>query len=57
MKYTGINEIAEANNMIVLYPQIKKSIVDPVNPNGCFDWWGYSTFYPLSQEWATQRGK
>lgn len=39
----GINEIAEANNIVVLYPQVKKSILSPLNPEGCFDWWGYTT--------------
>lgn len=33
---TGLNEVAVTNNMIVLYPQAKKSLID--NPNGCFDW-------------------
>lgn len=35
----GYNEWAEANNIIVLYPQAKRSMY---NPNGCFDWWGYN---------------
>lgn len=29
---TGINDYAEANNIIVLYPQIKKSLLFPLNP-------------------------
>jgi poly(3-hydroxybutyrate) depolymerase len=40
--YSGLNEVAEANNIIVLYPQVSKSEVLPVNPEGCFDWWGYT---------------
>jgi hypothetical protein len=40
MELTGINDVAESNNLIVLYPQIKKSLV---NPKGCWDWWGYTT--------------
>jgi poly(3-hydroxybutyrate) depolymerase len=39
---SGLNEIAESNNIIILYPQAKKSILNPSNPNGCFDWWGYT---------------
>ncbi len=35
---TGYNEWAEANNIIVVYPQAKKSTVFPLNPNGCWDW-------------------
>ncbi len=40
--YTGLNEVAEANNIIVLYPQVSKSTALPENPEGCFDWWGYT---------------
>ncbi|CAF1131287.1 unnamed protein product [Didymodactylos carnosus] len=36
----GYNEVAELNNIIVIYPQVKSSTF-PSNPNGCFDWWGY----------------
>jgi len=35
----GYNEWAEANDIIVLYPQAQRSTM---NPNGCFDWWGYT---------------
>eukprot|EP01080_Neovahlkampfia_damariscottae_P007609 gene7609-11932_t len=40
-KHTGYNEWAEANNIIILYPQTKASY-SPMNPNGCWDWWAYS---------------
>ena len=36
--HAGYNEWANTNHMIVLYPQAQKN---KVNPNGCFDWWGY----------------
>lgn len=41
---TGYNGWAEANNIIVLYPQAKAvgSIMDPINPEGCWDFWGYN---------------
>lgn len=39
---TGYNEMAAANNIIVLYPQVEKSTQAPVNPEGCWDFWGYS---------------
>lgn len=39
---TGYNEVAENNNIIILYPQAKKSTLYPSNPNGCWDWWGYT---------------
>lgn len=38
----GMNQWAEANNIIVLYPYAKKSYSLPSNPNGCWDWWGYT---------------
>ncbi|WP_156948434.1 extracellular catalytic domain type 2 short-chain-length polyhydroxyalkanoate depolymerase [Marinobacterium jannaschii] len=37
----GYNEIADNNRIIVLYPQIKSSLI-PVNPMGCWDFWGYN---------------
>ena len=40
IELTGLNDIAESNDIIILYPQIQKSIV---NPEGCWDWWGYTT--------------
>ncbi|MGB0732257.1 MAG: poly(3-hydroxybutyrate) depolymerase, partial [Pontibacterium sp.] len=36
---TGYNNVADTNNIIVLYPQAKKSAL---NPKGCWDFWGYS---------------
>lgn len=35
----GYNRWAEANNIVVLYPQVDKS---SKNPNGCWDWFGYT---------------
>ncbi|NND44868.1 MAG: hypothetical protein HKN58_06060 [Xanthomonadales bacterium] len=35
----GLNEWAESNSTIVLYPQVAAS---PLNPQGCWDWWGYT---------------
>lgn len=43
IKETGYLEAADKNSTIVLYPQVKKSTTYPVNPNGCWDFWGYST--------------
>ena len=36
----GYNPWAQANDLVVLYPQIR-STLSPLNPNGCWDWWGY----------------
>lgn len=41
-KGTGINDWAAANQLVVLYPQTKASALAPMNPNGCWDWWGYT---------------
>ena len=38
----GYNRWAGANRIVVLYPQVKKSLFWPFNPRGCWDWWGYS---------------
>jgi hypothetical protein len=43
---TGYNRWAEANGIVVLYPQaqiIPSPTLDPFggNPKGCWDWWGY----------------
>ncbi|PZU09792.1 MAG: depolymerase [Sphingomonas sp.] len=38
----GYNGWAEANRIIILYPQVDKSEVAPFNPQGCWDWWGYT---------------
>eukprot|EP00756_Hemistasia_phaeocysticola_P024191 Hpha_TRINITY_DN15933_c4_g8::TRINITY_DN15933_c4_g8_i1::g.72981::m.72981 len=40
--HSGYNKWADANDMIVLYPQTSKSTFAPSNPNGCWDWWGYA---------------
>ncbi len=40
---TGYNEFADANHMIVLYPQAVASKGIPPNPKGCWDFWGYSS--------------
>lgn len=37
---TGYLGWAESNNIIVLFPQSKKSFLD--NPNACFNWFGYA---------------
>jgi len=48
--HAGYNEWAEANNIIVLYPQAEKNIFLN-NPKGCWDWWGYT-----GPEFETRQG-
>lgn len=38
-RHAGYNRWASSNRIIVLYPQTTTSTV---NPEGCFDWWGFS---------------
>jgi poly(3-hydroxybutyrate) depolymerase len=38
---SGIDAWADRNNIVVLYPYAVKSSTVPLNPNGCWDWWGY----------------
>ena len=40
--YTGLNEWAESNNIVILYPQAAPNSLFE-NPNACFDWWGYAS--------------
>ncbi|CAM3661625.1 hypothetical protein VA7868_00368 [Vibrio aerogenes CECT 7868] len=41
--HTGYNTYADANNLIILYPQIRPSTSNPYNPKGCWDFWGYTS--------------
>ncbi len=36
---TGFAQWADTNNIIVLFPQ---TATTPINPQGCWDWWGYT---------------
>jgi poly(3-hydroxybutyrate) depolymerase len=51
IKNNGLNNWADTNKMVVLYPQTKNSIFMPLNPQGCWDWWGYT-----GSDYATQNG-
>ena len=48
---SGINEWAESNRLLVLYPQVASSRMAPMNPYGCWDWWGYT-----NEDYANQSG-
>jgi poly(3-hydroxybutyrate) depolymerase len=59
----GYNEWADTNHLIILYPQTRKiglPGLDPfassplqVNPNACWDWWGYRD---LTNSYMTKTG-
>ncbi|HKQ27024.1 MAG TPA: PHB depolymerase family esterase [Burkholderiales bacterium] len=38
----GYNRWADSNRVIVLYPQVITRSWPTYNPNGCWDWWGYT---------------
>ena len=48
---SGLNEWAESNQLLVLYPQVASSKIAPMNPHGCWDWWGYT-----NADYATRSG-
>jgi len=39
IKDSGFARWADTNRLIVLFPQVATS---PINPQGCWDWWGYT---------------
>jgi poly(3-hydroxybutyrate) depolymerase len=49
VRNAGYNHWADANNIIVLYPQATPT---PSNPLGCWDWWGYG-----DANYATKTGR
>ena len=42
VRHTGLNAWAASNDLVVLYPQVRASALSPLNPQACWDWWGYS---------------
>jgi poly(3-hydroxybutyrate) depolymerase len=51
VREAGYNGWAEANRLIVLYPQAIKRYWGIYNPRGCWDWWGYT-----GAQYATREG-
>ena len=49
---TGFNRWADDNHLVVIYPQTRESYFSPINPQGCWDWWGYS-----GSDYATRDGE
>jgi hypothetical protein len=47
IEHAGYNEWADTNRLIILYPQTiagNPAEFEPLNPFGCWDWWGYTNF-------------
>lgn len=51
IRRSGYLEVAEANRIVLLFPQIEKSL-RPLNAYGCWDWWGYE-----GEDYATRDGR
>ena len=52
---TGFLPLAADNDVVIMFPQIKHSLLQG-NPNGCWDWWGYNGDI-LNFKYATKHGK
>ena len=52
IKESGYAHWADTNRIVVLFPQV---IASPINPQGCWDWWGYTGRDFLTRS-ATQIG-
>lgn len=48
---SGLNNYADTNQLVILYPQTTASSINPFNPNACWDWWGYT-----GADYATKQG-
>jgi hypothetical protein len=53
-KKTGYLEVAELNDIIVIFPQAAANILQG-NPNACWDWWGYLNANFLNREGAQMK--
>jgi poly(3-hydroxybutyrate) depolymerase len=62
-RHIGVNEWADTNAILVLYPQAHSTTVQELavqnpmsnmntNPNGCWNWWGYA----FDTQYLTQKG-
>lgn len=49
VKHTGYDQWADNNHLVVLFPQAVS--IPMKNPNGCWDWWGYT-----DEHYADQKG-
>ncbi len=55
VRSTGYNELADTNQLIVLYPQVRTSSLYPYNPAGCWDFWGYASINPYQPDFYSKR--
>lgn len=52
IEQSGYLPWAAANDIVLAFPQVKKSLAAPLNPHGCWDWWGYT-----GGDYATRTGR
>jgi poly(3-hydroxybutyrate) depolymerase len=50
VRRSGYLAAADAGAVVMLFPQVEPGF-QPLNPNGCWDWWGYG-----GETYATRRG-
>lgn len=50
----GFNRWADAYGVVVLYPQTRATFA-PLNPNACWDWWGYTGEHYDTRDGAQMR--
>ncbi|OXA64238.1 uncharacterized protein LOC110862464 [Folsomia candida] len=48
---TQYNDVAEVNDIIVMYPQTTSTLISPV---GCWDWFGYTGLGSFATKWGNQ---
>jgi poly(3-hydroxybutyrate) depolymerase len=51
IRQSGYLAAADAHRVVLLFPQVQPS-TSPLNPMGCWDWWGYE-----GEDYATQGGR
>ena len=42
IEQSGYLPWAAANDIVLAFPQVQKSMMAPLNPHACWDWWGYT---------------
>jgi hypothetical protein len=53
IRESGFANWADANSLVILFPQAASA---PINPQGCWDWWGYTGRDYLTREAPQIRG-
>lgn len=54
MTTTGYNDAADLNKLIILYPQARGVDDEVQNPEGCWDWWGYTQPESSKPDYSTK---